>query len=272
MTANADGSGVRVLVADNVRKTDPRWSVDRKKIVYRVEGEKTKNPETHAKLVVITTDGNPLRTIPILATESDGTMVGGMRFVEQTGWLSDASLYAIGSVNPWIAEYRIIDANTGNVVDSYLGTRFVTCAAKRQVAYVIIARAQAGAGKSQVDVNGAAIYTSYGGKDSLIDRLQWSNDCNRLAFTETTGAASRFIVMRGAEREAEIPLRVAMLDQLTIISDEQSFLLQSAREAVYYDPTTRSLRANPIIVNRVNRLRMQRESVLRRLGGRSADW
>src|SRR6186997_2752721 len=69
ITAKEDGSDVRVLVNDNVRKMDPRWSPDRKNIVYRVEGEKNKNPQTHAKLIVITADGRPLRSIPVLATE-----------------------------------------------------------------------------------------------------------------------------------------------------------------------------------------------------------
>src|SRR5437867_5996209 len=82
LTAKADGSDVRVLVKDVLRKADPRWSPDREKIVYRVDGEKIRNPETHAKLIVITANGSPLRSIPLLATETDGTIVGGMRFVE----------------------------------------------------------------------------------------------------------------------------------------------------------------------------------------------
>ncbi|MGQ0761970.1 MAG: hypothetical protein ACT4OT_08140 [Acidobacteriota bacterium] len=268
LTAKQDGSDVRVLVKDSLGKADPRWSPDRKKIVYRVAGEKTKNPNTHAKLIVIAVDGSPLRNIPVLATESDGTIVGGMRFVEESGWLSNAELYAIGSVNPRIAEYRIFDANTGSVTGGYLGTGFATCAAKGQVAYVTMERVEPGAEKSRIDVNGTSIYTSSG---ESINHLQWSSDCDRLAFTESSGAAGRFIVMRGAVREAEIPLRSEMLDSLTIISAEQSFFLQGARDAVYYDVVTRSLRARPDIVNNLNRTRTERERVLRNLGGRSAD-
>lgn len=267
LTARQDGTDVRVLVRDSVGKDDPRWSPDRKKIVYRIEGEKTRNPTTHAKLIVLTTDGRPLRSIPVLATESDGTIVGGMRFVEESGWLSNAALYAMGSVNPRIAEYRILDADTGRVVGGYFGTEFATCAARGQVAYTTTERAESGAGKSQLEVNGTAIYTSA----SQIDHLQWSNDCNRLAFIETSGPVGRFIVIRGATLEAKIPLRAEVLDSLTIISDGQSFLLQSARDAVYYDVVTHSLRARPDIVNKLNRTRTERERVLRKLGGRSAD-
>lgn len=271
VTANRDASDVRVMVKDNVSKADPRWSPDRKKIVYRVGGEKTRNPTTHAKLIVITIGGSPSRSVPVLATESDGAVVGGMRFVEESGWLSNDQLYAMGSANPYIAEYRILDANTGREVGGYLGTGFVTCAAKGEVAFITTNRTESGASKSQVEVNGTAIYGS-SSEDSLIDHLTWSNNCNRLAFTETSGRARRFIVMRGAVREAEIPLRAAMLDALTIISAEQSFLLQGARNAVYYDPLTKVLRANPNLVTRVNQMRIERERVLRRLGGTSADW
>jgi hypothetical protein len=270
LTVKQDGSEVSVLVKDSFGKADPRWSPDRKRIAYRVEGEKSRNPTTHAKLIVITRDGSPLRSILVLATESDGTIVGGMRFVEESGWLSNAALYAMGSVNPLIAEYRILDADTGRVVGGYLGTGFVTCAARGQVAYITTERAESGAGKSQLEVNGTTIYTSSSGP-SQIDHLQWSKDCNRLAFIETSGTVNRFIVIRGAALEGKIPLRAEMLDSLTIISDEQSFLLQSARDAVYYDVVTHSLRARPDIVNKLNRTRTERERVLRSLGGRSAD-
>jgi hypothetical protein len=270
LTARQDGSDVRVLVRDSVGKDDPRWSPDRKKIVYRVEGQKTSDPTTHAKLIVITIDGSPLRSIPVLATEGDGTIVGGMRFVEESGWLSNAELYAMGSVNPRIAEYRILDVDTGHVVGGYLGTGFVTCASKKQVAYITTEGADSDAGKSQIEVNGTTIYTSSGGQ-SLIDHLRWSVDCNRLAFIETSGTAGTFIVMRGATLEAKIPLRAEMVDSPTIISDEQSFLLQGARDAAYYDVVTHSFRARPDIANTLNRTRTERERVLQRLGGRSAD-
>jgi hypothetical protein len=271
LTAKADGSDLRVVVKDSVGKADPRWSPDRKKIVYRTGGEKTGNEESHAKLIVISIEGRRLRDIPVLAIESDGTIVGGMRFVEESGWLTNTALYATGSANPYIAEYRILDADTGRVVRSHFGSEFATCAANAQVAYTTTERTESGATKSQVEVNGTAIYSSSSGKDS-IDHLTWSNDCNRLAFTETGGGAGRFIVMRGAVREAQIPLRAAMLDQLTIRSAEQSFLLQGARNAVYYDPLTHLLRANPNLVNKLNQMRMERETSLKKLGATSADW
>lgn len=270
LTAAPDGSDVRVLVKDSVGKGDARWSPDRKKIVYRVAGTKTTNPMTHAKFIVIKIDGSPLRTIPVLATETDGTIVGGMRFVEESGWLSDAALYAVGTANPRIGEYRILDADTGDVVGGYLGTGFVTCAGKGQVAYVTTERAESAVRKSQLEVNGTTIYASSSGP-SLIEHLQWSNDCNRLAFTESSGPVVSFIVIRGATLEAKISLRAEILDSLTIIRDEESFLLQSARDAVYYDVVTHSLRARPDIVNKLNRTRTERERVLRGLGGRSAD-
>lgn len=268
LTARQDGSGVRVLVKDGVSKADPRWAPDRKKIVYRVAGATTRNSATHAKLIVVNVDGGQLRSIPVLATEPDGTIVGGMRFVEESGWLGNAALYATGSANPRVAEYRILDAETGRMVGGYLGTGFATCASKGQVAYITSERAESGAGKSQIEVNGTAVYTN---ANAQFDGLQWSNDCSRMAFTEASGSAVSFIVIRGLTLEAKIPLRAATLDSLKIIPDDQSFLLQSARNAVYYDLVARSLRTRPDMVNKLNRTRTERESVIRALGGRSAD-
>ena len=238
--------------------------------MYRVEGDKTRNPNTHARLIVITTEGSSLKNIPVLATENDGTIVGGMRFVEESGWLSDNALYALGSANPRIAEYRILDATTGREVGGYLGTGFVTCAPKGQVAYVTTERAESGG--DQIAVNGNVVYTSSSRRDPPIDHLQWSNDCNRLAFTEGGGTGGSLIVIRGRTIEAKLPLRADQLVSLTIIPDEQSFLLQGTGEALYYDPISRTLRTNPAFANKVIQLRTERERVLKKLDGESADW
>jgi hypothetical protein len=272
LTANADGSDVRILAKDSLRKADPRWSPDKGKIVYRVDGERTKDPKTHAMLNVITSDGSPLKNLPVLATETDGSIVGGMRFVEESGWHSNAAVFASGSVNPSIAEYRIIHTETGRVIESYFGTGFATCASKAQVAYTTVTREKSGGSKGQLEVNGTIVYTNSSDQDSLIRNLQWSSDCNRLAFTESNEAGGKFVVIRGESVEARIPLRVEMLDSVSITNHEESFLLQSASDAVYYDATTHSLRPNPEIAEKAKQMKMEREKVLKRLGGRSADW
>jgi len=270
LTASQDGLDARVVTKDGVAKASPRWSPDRRKIMYRVKGQQTADPATHAELIVVTADGRRLRGIQVLATESDGTVVGGLRFIEDSGWLGNDALYVQGSINPRLAEYRVLDADTGHVVGGYLGTGFVTCGTGRKVAYITSENGESGVGKSRVEVNGAAIYAAPDGP-SLIDQLQWSHDCSRLAFLETSGTGGRLIVIRGAVIEARLPLSAQMLASLTINSDQRSFLLQSAKDPLYYDVVTRSLRTRPDIVSKFARTKTKRDNILKSLGGRSAD-
>jgi hypothetical protein len=271
VTARQDGSDVRVLIKSGVSKSEPSWSPDRSKIVYRVAGARFRDQATHATLVMIQADGKTLRSIPVVASEADGTVVGGMRFVEGSGWLSNEMLYAVGSVNPYVAEYRILDAASGRAIDSYFGNEFATCAAKGEVAYVATDRAEPGAGRSQVEVNGNVVYTGSGGS-SLIENLRWSNDCGRLVFTETSGPAGNFVVINGSALEARIPLPAGTQDSLTITPYEKSFLLQSDRDtATAYDAVTRSLRARSEMAKELNRVTAARERIVLSLGGRSAD-
>src|SRR5262245_61607367 len=86
ITANGDGSKVTPLVKDGIPKEEPHWSPDGERIVYRVAGSRLKDPMTHGTLVTITSSGGLEGRIPVLATESDGTVVGGMRFIESSGW------------------------------------------------------------------------------------------------------------------------------------------------------------------------------------------
>ncbi len=272
LTAGADGSDVKVLVKDGTPKAAPRWSPDHGKIVYRTDGAAAKNPRTHANLVVISSGGRPLKSVPVLATESDGTIVGGMRFVEDSGWHSNAELYASGSVNPWVAEYRIIDAQTGSIVESYFGTEFTTCASKGLVAYAVDTRGADDAGRNRIEVNGATVYTGSSGGRLLVHNLQWSAGCERLAFTEGNETVVSLIVLRGAAVEARISLGTEMNGLPTLTRMQETFLLQRGASAALYDPSTRSLRATPEILEKANRTRVERERVLQNLGGHSADW
>lgn len=273
LTANASGAEARVLIKDAVRKASPQWSPNKERIVYRVDGDKTKDPKSYASLIVIGSDGKLLKNAPVLATESDGTIVGGMRFVEESGWHSNAAIFASGSVNPWKAEYRIIDVETGNVIESYFGTGFATCASRAKVAYASETRSASGNRKSHVEVDGTPVYAGAGDGDSLIGNLEWSTPaCERLAFVEASEASASFVVLRGDTVEAKIALRGGMRRSIAITHAEDSFLLHSDSGVVLYDTTTRSLRPAPEIVEKVNRVKMERESVLKSLGGRSANW
>jgi hypothetical protein len=272
LTAKADGSEAKVLVKDGLRKADPRWSADKEKIAYRIDGDKSKDPKTHANLIVVAADGSLLKTLPVLATEADGMVVGGMRFVEESGWHSNSAVFAVGSVNPSTAEYRIIDLQTANVVESYFGTGFATCVSKGQVAYATRNGRVSEAPNNSIEINGAVIYSSSGSRDSYIKHLRWSADCERLAFTEGNDAKATFVVLRGAEVEVKIALRADLLMSLSITNSENSFLVKTVSGPLFYDAAARSLSPAPEAAKKEEQKIAERERVLKSLGGRSADW
>src|SRR5258708_5520792 len=107
--ANDDGSNPVALTSDMLSKEGLRWSPSGKRIAYVIAGSQAKNPKTHASIVVVPGGGGAPATIPVLSTEADGTVVGGMRFVEDSGWYSESAVFATGSANPHVAEYRIMD-------------------------------------------------------------------------------------------------------------------------------------------------------------------
>ena len=272
LTAKADGSEASVLIKDGVRKASPQWSPDKERIVFRIDGDMTKDPKAHANLIVISSEGKLLKSVPVLATESEGTIVGGLRFVEESGWHSKDAVFASGSVNPSSAEYRIIDVLTARVIESYFGTGFATCASRARVAYATETRSLSGSRRSTVEVNGTAVYAGASDGDLLIGHLRWSADCERLAFVEASEASARFVVLLGTTVETKIALRPAMRSSISITNIADSFLLHSSSGVLFYDMTTRSLRDAPDLVEKAKRLKMERESVLKRLGGRSANW
>src|SRR5262249_2723873 len=158
-------------------------------------------PKTHANLIVITVDEGVHKTIPVLSTEGDGTIVGGMRFVEANGWYSHSAVFARGSVNPYITEFRIIDVESSPVVEGYFGANFATCAHKEQVAYVIQEEDSLERKTKRIKVNEALWYSGPHDADTMIRNLHWSQNCQRLAFTEESETDTDFVILHGTTVE-----------------------------------------------------------------------
>jgi hypothetical protein len=70
---------------------------------------------------IVPAEGGEAITVPVLKADADGAFVDGMRFVEESGWYSNSEIFATGSANPHVAEYRIIDVVSKKVITSYFG-------------------------------------------------------------------------------------------------------------------------------------------------------
>ena len=114
-TANEDGSSLRQFTSDGKPKQMPRWSPDGTEIAYLTSGDMSANPKSRAKIEIITAGGKRVGTAPVLVTMADGSEVVGMRWVESIGWFDAQHIFAEGSVNPHVDEFRTINIRTGKM-------------------------------------------------------------------------------------------------------------------------------------------------------------
>ena len=265
VTADESGANVRELVADGQRKADPQWSPQGDHIVYRTAaGEAPGRPQQHAHLVVIRPDGGAVGTVTVRSTEDDGTTVGGMRFVERSGWHGDGKMFAWGSVGPRSSEYRVLDLS-GRVLAAYFGTDFATCAPAGTVAHVVGAHDPS---RRYIAIDGARVYAPTD-RDVAITSLQWTLSCSRLAVHESSVAGSHVVVLRNGAVEARLPL-VAATPGAQVVPSGDSFVVRGVAQPLEYDTATRSLKPAPPSSDAEPRTK--RAAMVQNLGGRAAHW
>ncbi len=267
-TATGDGANVRDLVADADHKWQPRWSPQGDRIAYRTPDTTAARAVSHATLRVIDTEGKPQASLPVYSTDPDGTLVGGMRFVEDSGWHSASAVFASGSVGPRSIEYRVIDLS-GRVETSYFGTQFTPCPRTGRVAYV----GEPGSGpdgRAIIEINGKPALTA-SSADAEIEMLRWTDDCQRLIVHEVRGETSRLIVLRNGTAEANLPLAKDLADG-TFTPTRDAFLVSTTSLAFRYDPATRTLTAAAAAQREADARAAARATVMQRLGGGSPDW
>ena len=270
--AKGDGADVKALTSDSVRKSKPVWSPDGQRIAYLIPGMESSNPKTHANIVIIHSTGIPQIVVPVLSTEADGTIVEGMRFVEEFGWFGNGAVFAMGTLNPRIAEYRVLDIDSSNVIQSYFGYGFATCAIGAKVAY-LAENAGVDSRGVHVELQGVLVYSAPEG--ATLRGLQWSSKCQRLAFFQIGSANTRLVVLRFVDHsvrvEASLPLPKEMSNP-EVKPVENSFLVSSDRVNLAYDGASRSLRPALENLEELQKQQQSRDLLIQNLGGSSPDW
>lgn len=267
--ANEDGSGAKALTSDKIPKQGLAWAPGGDRIAYRIAGSQAKNPKTHGNIVVVSPENSATSIAPVLMTEADGTFVDGMRFIEDSGWYSDTAVFASGSANPHVSEYRIIDLASRTVKTSYFGFDFATCSHKAKVAYGVEEQGDPKSRKFHIEVNGNQIYST--SDEGGIRSLHWSESCDRLAFLEGEGTHIKLVVLTNAKIEAKTDLRGAAGEQSIKVFQNQFFLPEYLGGASY-EPTSRLIKPALPLVEQLKKQKATRESVMERLGGHSAVW
>ena len=275
VSARADGSDVTELVRDDEPKQFPRWSPSGEQIMYVTKGSRGDS----ASLVVVDQGGERITTRRVLSMESQDIRTGGMRGVEGAGWADQNSVYAFGSANPRIVEYRrfslvgVATASPSEGITSYDGTQFSTCPYKGAVAYI----GQWGDLEGMLTI-GVLPITKAGVDGWYVDQILWSTNCERLLLRELDlgSGQARIFIVRNASVESSFPMATTPSDQIRprIYPLNDSFLFMSASAPLQYDPATRSLTRADVQAARIRTIVREREAVVERLGGQpgSADW
>ncbi|MFZ1010322.1 MAG: hypothetical protein WAN65_26020, partial [Candidatus Sulfotelmatobacter sp.] len=199
--------------------------------------------------------------------------VGGMRFVETTGWFGDNAVYAEGSANPYIAEYRIFDVQSGRMLQDYFGTSFATCGREAKVAYEVDTRYTLDKPGKSVEVNDMPIYTVPAASADVylsLRDLHWSSDCTLLAFIEIADTKTTFVVLHETTVEARIPLQTNVVTGLDLTDTLDTFALRSTTGTFVYDKSSHTLHAAPEIEEQMRQRETKEARVVKDLGGRSA--
>jgi len=270
VAAEADGSNMRVLVDDSAPKYAPKWSPDGSRIVYRIDGRSTGDPTSHAILVVIDEQGRRIGSAPVFSSEADGTMVGGMRFVANSGWHNASNLFAAGPASSVLVEYRILQPTGTDLGHGYFGAEIEECPAKGQVAYRTDPRDQSRG--AEIEINDSVVFSNKN-RNADLTHLHWSSNCERLMFFESEEPDSNhaLVVLRSKAVEAKLPVSADIV-RSTVYELKDSFVFSSESSAVSYDPPTRSLRPVPKSSQTFQARAAERQAVIDRLHGKSPDW
>jgi hypothetical protein len=140
------------------------------------------------------------------------------------------------------------------------------------VAYVTEEEESPGRKTIRIEVNGDLLYSWSDSGDTRIRNFYWSQDCQRLAFTEESDTGVDFVVLRGKTLEIRRRLPSEALQSLKIVSLSESFLLQGANDTLFYDVVEKSLRLAPEVVEQYEWEKRERDEVVKSLGGGVADW
>lgn len=273
-TADEDGSNIRRITLDGKPKQWPKWSPEGSRIAYLTDGDMRANPKRSATIRIINSSGEEVGSAPVLVTLPDGTPVAGMRGVELIGWYDSDHVFAAGSANPYVVEYRTIDIRTGRM-GGYGGYEFATCATKGRVAYwtpVFPSHRS-----TQLEVNGRDVGFGFpdaiDGIPSIHVPLQWRPDCQCFAFLDLRPPAT-LVLVRANKVEQKMGLPEGgnfHLDGLT--PDGTGLLLAGSKTTLVYDFGKNTLsQAPPAIVKQVRLQRAAREGMVQKLGGTDPDW
>jgi hypothetical protein len=272
-TASEHGSSLRQLTSDGKPKQMPKWSPDGTEIAYLTSGDMSANPKSRAKIEIITTAGESVGTAPVLVTLADGTEVAGMRSVDSIGWLDPQHVFADGSVNPYVGEFRTIDVATGKMGGLGEGG-YATCPLKGRVAFWAPTfppdkRLRLEVNREDTD---RFIFPDWDKLPDIHVHLLWTPGCQDVALVDPRPPAA--LVLVGAShglRRVPLPGWGFENADLTLVGGK--LLMRGATKALLYNFRTHAVTEAPkAMLKQIDAECTAREQLVRKLKGESPDW
>lgn len=266
--AREDGSSAsRISPGDSV-KAMPKWSPDGRRVVYL---DSRPGPHSLGLLVVADTRGTVLSTYSVSTMAADGTEIAGMRFIENIGWMDNAHLFAEGSVNPHVTEYRTIDVASGRI-GGFGGSGFATCVKTGRVAFWLPVFPPNTAMTLKLSTSEAPVFTfpDWNALPTIFVELAWNRGCEALGFVDQRAPAHFVLVVAGGVQKAVLLPGKGVAP--VVKSAANGFLIGSDGELYYRLGTSRVVPTPPGILAETRARNALRKRVETELGATDADY
>jgi len=266
--AREDGSEMFRISSGEARKAMPKWSPDRKRVVYLDTGT---SRESMGLLVVVDTHGVVLGNFPVATVAADGTPVLGMRFVERIGWMDNSHVFAEGSANPHAGEYRSIDIFSGKI-GGFIGTGFATCTKAGLVAFWLPVFPPSTAMTLQLSSGDAPSFTfpDWNALPTIFVDLAWDRQCESLVFVDPREPA-QFVIVAGGRVHRVVPIPGTGVTP-TIKSIARGFLIGSEGKLFYDLGTSRIVPTPADIFAAARKEDAERQRMAATLGATDVDF
>jgi hypothetical protein len=273
-TANEDGSGLRQLTTGGTWKKAPKWSPDGTEIAYLTAGDMSADPKSHAKIEIISAEGQHVATVPVLASMADGTEVGGMRWVDSIGWFDARHVFAEGEcLNPHVGEFRTIEIETGKMGGFGEGG-YEACPSKGWVAFW--APTFPPDKRMRLEVNredtDRFLFPDWDKLPDIHVPLLWTPGCRDVALVDPRPPAALILV--GADRgKRRVPLPDWPFEVARLSLVNGNLLMRGATKALLYNFRTHAVTEAPkAMLKQIDAECTAREQLVRKLKGESPDW
>jgi len=261
------------LTNDAVAKRGPRWSPDGNKIVF-LDDEWTKT--SIGTLVVITSGGSVVGRYPVATVQPDRTPISGMRAVDNIGWLDQMHIYAVGSVNPYIVEFRAIDINTRKLT-GFGGSGFSTCTTGGTGGGTVAFWSAVFPPEKVMTLRMSSATTDlfeFPDTDKLPTLnipLAWDGDCGAIAFVDPRPPL-HLVVIGIHHRRAVVLLPENMKETPAVFGTKNGFII-GINGRLLFNRITGTLGSTPdSVLQEIVRNRALREETETKLGGAEWDW